>query len=196
MEGFERKLPLEEATDEGRGILVRRKTLFHGSSASGIEKLNPAEETTVGEGVYFTSKREDAEGYANRRSRSREDAVPTIYRANIENLKFFDARSDDNVAKVLKGFLEILQQERQKEGLPWSREAVLDNAIEKIRSSAVTAGNLRDVGFAHGRLFTDYIQSLGYDGLIALEGGEGEDIGNHDTYLIFDPEKVGILLAD
>lgn len=196
MEGFERILPSEETIDEGRGLLVRHKTLFHGSSTSGIEKLNPAEETTVGEGVYFTSKREDAEGYANRRSRSRQEAMPTIYRANIENLKFFDARNDDNVARILKGFLEVLQNELQKEGLPWSKESVLDNAIEKIRSNAVTAGNLREVGSAHGRLFTDYIQSLGYDGIIALEGGEGQDIGNHDTYLIFDPEKVGTLSAD
>jgi hypothetical protein len=33
---------------------------------------------------------------------------------------------------------------------------------------------------------------LGYDGLKALEGGEGDDIGAHENYLIFDPQKVQI----
>lgn len=193
MPNFEQNLPLEEIVDEGRGVLIRNKTLFHGSSVAGIDRLKTAEESTVGNGVYFTSRFEDAQGYAVRRSRSREGSEPVIYSTNIDNLKFFDARNNDNVSNLLTEFLPLLIGERQKEGLPWMIEATLDEAIKKIRDSKVNAGNLREVTFAHGKLFTDYLKSLGYDGLIAVEGGEGDDIGNHDTYVVFDPSKIQTL---
>jgi hypothetical protein len=196
MEALEKNLPTEETVDGGLGLLVRHKMLFHGSSVSGIEKLNPAEETTIGDGVYFTSDRKDAEGYAIRRSRSRKDSKPLVYVASIENLKFFDARNDSNAKTLLNGFLDILIQERMKEDLPWNKEAILDEAIEKIKLGKVSSSNLREVGFAHGKLFTNYVKFLGYDGLIAFEGGEGDDVGNHDTYLVFDQDKVGNISTD
>jgi len=44
-----------------------------------------------------------------------------------------------------------------------------------------------------GNTFSDYVESLGYDGLITFEGGEPLTGGNHDSYVIFDPEKVKII---
>jgi hypothetical protein len=32
--------------------------------------------------------------------------------------------------------------------------------------------------------------------LITIEGGEGEDVGEHDTYLVFDPGKVNELAVE
>ena len=77
----------EEEVDDGLGVLVKRKTFYHGSGTSRIKDFNKAEEDTVGSGVYFTSKAKNAIGYARRRSRtSREkDASPVIYESFVEN---------------------------------------------------------------------------------------------------------------
>jgi len=192
MEEFKKQLPNEEIINDGQGIFIRKKTLFHGSPLPNIDKLNPAEETTIGEGVYFTSKLEDAEGYAIRRSSSRK-GEPVVYQAKIENLKFIDLRSDSNVRSTLNGFLEVIENQNKVDEIDWFVKRGFNKAIEKIQTNKINAGNLREITFGLGKLFTEYIISLGYDGLIAIEGGEGNDIGNHDTYLIFDPEKISDL---
>ena len=43
-----------------------------------------------------------------------------------------------------------------------------------------------------GWLFSEYIAGLGYDGLIAMEGGEGHGF-NHDSYVIFDASKARLV---
>lgn len=182
----------EEEIDEGLGILLKKKTIYHGSGTSGIEQFNKAEEDTVGSGIYFTSEAKDAIGYARRRSRGREDASPVIYESSVENMKLLDLRKDENVKKALEGFKQILRDKLEEPDLKWSYEAVLQRAVEAISAGKVGAGNLREVTFSTGQMFSDYVKSLGYEGLVTLEGGEGEDIENHDTYLIFDPEKAKI----
>ncbi len=163
-----------------------------------IKLFDKAEEDTVGSGVYFTSEARDAIGYARRRSKSSKDKAPVIYEGSVENMKVLDLRNKENVKKILDGFKQILLKEIElnQGGDPenkkyfWRR--VLEVAIEKIDSGKVAAGNLRDVTFSTGRLFSDYCQTLGYGGLITFEGGEGDEIGNHDTYLIFDPSRIKI----
>lgn len=195
MEGFRENLPPEEIVDDGLGLLIRQKRLYHGSGKKGIEHLNSAEETTVGEGIYFTSEKTDAQGYANRRSRRNEADEPIVYGTQIENLKFLDLRNLANEAKILEGFKSTLVEERKKNDLPWYYEEGLDNAISLILNNKVRS--LREITFTHGKLFTEYVKSLGYDGLITVEGGEGDDIGTHDTYLVFDPDKVkGLSIED
>ena len=186
----------EEEIDDGLGILLKKKTIYHGSGTSGIEQFNNAEEDTVGSGIYFTSEAKDAVGYARRRSRGREDASPVIYESSVENMKLLDLRKDENVNKILEGFKKVLI-EKTKEKWPnrideYYIHKSLEQAIEAINSGKVRAGNLREVTFSTGQIFSDYVKSLGYEGLTTLEGGEGDDTGNHDTYLIFDPEKVKI----
>jgi hypothetical protein len=189
MENFESHQNNEEIIDNGLGILFKKKTLYHGSPVAQIQKLNPAEETTVGEGVYFTSDRKAAEGYARVRSMNKQEAVATVYKADIENLKFADLTKEENLKKVLEGFLPVLVQERDKEGVDYLSRKVINNAVEAIVMGKVSVGNLRSVAFGCGWEFTSYLKSLGYDGLITLEGGE-RDIGSHDTYLVFDSEKL------
>src|SRR3990167_7511519 len=98
----------EEEIDNGFGVLVEKKTLYHGSGISGIKeqgKFTKAEEDTVGSGIYFTSEAKDAIGYARlraKRERGRMDeqkngkAEPTIYESSVENMKLCDLRKEEN----------------------------------------------------------------------------------------------------
>jgi len=193
----------EEEIDDGLGILIKKKTLYHGSGISGIESFNKAEEDTVGSGIYFTSEAKDAIGYARLRSEREkntqradgapviENSVPTIYESSIEDIKLCDLRKDENVKKVLGGFREVLNEELKKPDLKWFIHGSLERTIETLDSGKIGAGNLKEITQSNGQLFSDYIKSLGYEGLITFEGGEGGN-GNHHTYLIFDPEKAKI----
>lgn len=197
----------EESRDDGLGVFVKRKTLYHGSGTEGIAVFNKAEEDTVGSGVYFTSEAKDAVGYAKSRAGGRvrggrKDAKPVIYEAVVENMKLLDLRKDNNVKKVMEGFKKRLVELRRessqklsetKDSIYWYRMGNIDEVIEKIDEGKVGAGNVRDATFHEGDVFSDYVKSLGYDGLITFEGGMGGYVGNHDSYVIFDPEKAKII---
>lgn len=191
MEKIETATQTEKVLDDGLTVLIKDRTLYHGSSVAGLEKLNGAEETTVGEGVYFTSDSQSASGYAKRRALNR-GGSEVVYEAKIENLKLADLRTDSNVKKILEGFLPVLVRKTTQENLPWNTKMILDTAIENIRAGTVGVRNLRDVVFSLSKSFTEHLTSLGYDGLVTLEGGEGDEIGNHDSYLIFNPDNVKI----
>ncbi len=191
----------EQEVDDGLGVLVNKKTLYHGSGTSGIEKFDKAEEDTVGSGIYFTSEAKDAIGYARLRSErerrggvgkeANKDAKPIIYESSIENMKLCDLRKDENLKKVFEGFKQVLKEELKKyENDPrWYMVESLRNTIEMIDSGK--ASHIKDVAFNQGELFSAYIKSLGYEGLITFEGGEGGN-ESHDTYLIFKGDKVKI----
>lgn len=183
----------EEQTDDGLGIFVKNKTLYHGSGTKGINKLNVAEEDTVGGGIYFTSEAKDAIGYARVRSKTmtdrNEESQPVIYEASVENMKLLDLRKTENVKKILDSFKSKLKQLR--ENAHWPLQGAIDKAIEAINSGKVGTGNLKEVVFSFGSEFSQHAQSLGYEGLITYEGGEGGN-GEHDSYVIFNPAKVKI----
>ena len=193
----------EEEINEGMGALMKKKTIYHGSGISGIEKFNKAEEDTVGSGIYFTSEAKDAIGYARLRSQRERnqqrndglpvvpDSAPVIYESSIENMKLLDLRKSENVRKVLANFKEVLKEELKKPNLRWSWEMALDQIIETINSGKIGAGNLKEVTQRTGKLFSEHVKSLGYEGLVTFEGGEGNN-GDHDTYLIFEGDKVKI----
>jgi hypothetical protein len=187
----------EEEVDNGLGVLVKRKTIYHGSGISGITKFNEAEEDTVGSGIYFTSDAKDAIGYARRRSRRAEDHKPIVYEANIENLKLLDLRKQENFEKILPGFADKLY-ERYEEHKAQNNNSltgygvVLMRILQAIDANKISINNLKTLTQQTGKYFSEYVQSLGFDGLVVMEGGEGDDVHNHDTYLIFDPEKVSI----
>jgi len=182
----------EESVDDGLGVFVKKKTLYHGSATEGVKEFDAAEEDTVGSGIYFTSEPGDAIGYARRRSRSR-DGKPIIYEASVENMKLLDLRNDENVRKILPGFADVLTGKLKDPAYQaWNAQEIIANALEAIGSGKIGASNLREIAFSFGKDFSAYVRSLGYEGLIAVEGGEGDDIGNHDSYLIFDPKKAKI----
>lgn len=193
MERFEKKPETDEVINDGAGVLVHKKILYHGSGTSGIKEFNKAEEDTVGSGLYFTSKPEDASGYAKRRARNKEGSMPVLYESEITETKLLDLRKKEIAIKTLTDFKHILAEKLKQQNITWVLESTLLNAIDNINSGKINAGNIREATFGTGKLFSEYISSLGYDGLIALEGGEGEDIGEHDTYLIFEPKKARLL---
>ena len=189
----------EEPIDNGLGVFVKKKTLYHGSGTEGITTFNKAEEDTVGSGVYFTSEAKDAIGYARLRSHDKKEN-PIIYESSVENTKLCDLRKKENVEKILGGFIKWLEQRWEaltekwrsvRETLPRAKFLALDRARKILESRQVGPQNVREVTFAFTEEFSEYVQSSGYDGLITFEGGEGE-IGNHDSYVIFDPEKAKI----
>jgi hypothetical protein len=185
----------EEVINDGLGVFVKAKMLYHGSPVSGIDTFTQAEEDTVGSGIYFTSESKDAVNYARLRTKSRgkEGDLPIIYEAKIENMKLLDLRKTENLFKILPGFKKILQERRKVENIKWQRQAAIDAAIDEIDKGQVKAGELRKITFSVGLDFSEYVKSLGYDGLITYEGGEGETPEDHDTYLIFDTEKARIV---
>jgi len=187
----------EEEINDGLGVFIKKKTLYHGSATEDIQAFNEAEETTVGHGVYLTSEAKDAIGYARRRARHKPQQVgevkPVIYELTVEGIKLLNLRKDENVKKIVQGFKVVLEEELKKDNIPWFRRTTLQRAIDVINQEKVDSGKIREVAFSHGKLFTDYVTSLGYDGLITYEGGEGDDVKEHDSYVIFDPSKAKIV---
>jgi hypothetical protein len=206
----------EEEINESEGVFIKKKTLYHGTATKGIKEFERAEETTVGDGVYLTSKAKNAIEYARTRikgprgSKKQEaDGNPVVYETSVENLKLLDLRKKENFKKIMQGFSKFLWQrakelkikiengevpESEIRGVNGYRNMIFD-AVDEIGNDNVK--NICDIQKATGRLgdaFADYVKSVGYDGLIAVEGGEGEYMGsNHDSYVIFDPEKVKII---
>ncbi len=203
----------EEEIDDGLGVFIKKRTLYHGSAVPDIKKsgrFKEAVEATIGGGVYLTSKVEDAIGYA--RIRVGNDAYvkagtePIIYECSVANLKMADLRKDENVKRVLQGFISILtekleeySEEKNNKNTPLGRWSILDSVVRNIKkvitninAGKVDSGNIRDATYDQPDLFREYVKNLGYDGLIAIEGGEG-GIGNHDSYVIFDAEKIKII---
>lgn len=177
-------LKAETESNNGLDLLINRKTLYHGSANPGIMTFNPAEEDTVGSGIYFTSEAKDAIGYARRRSRSKQGSAPILYETQVENLRLANLRMTRAVKKILDGFKEVLKHSLSDSNIQWNYQETLRRSIDAISQGKVGSGNLREVIFAHTDKFTKYLESLGYDGLVTIEGGEGEDIGIHDTYLL------------
>lgn len=173
--------PLEKVIDQ--------MVLYHGSNVPGIQKFNPAEETTIGTGVYLTDKN-TATGYANRRFNSGK-GVPTLYQVEVQKLKLANLTDETNVQTILPGFRTVLEKELATPNITWYHENAISTAINAINSGTIHAGNLRQIAFSNGVSFSSYLNSLGFDGLIAIEGGEGS-IGDHKSYVVFNPEKIQI----
>ena len=80
--------------------------LFHGTAVQGIDALKKGIEDTLGTGVYFTSDRKAAEGYA--RVRNGRGGHPTVYEAVAPDAKFVDLRDIPTLDAVMQGYLELI----------------------------------------------------------------------------------------
>lgn len=172
-------------------IVADAEPIYHGSGTSGIRQFREADEDTIGKGAYFTSEAVSAEGYAKGRARQTK-GMPVVYSVCAEGLKFLDLRDRNTLDVVMDGFTEILGK-RLKEPLKWNVRAATERAIDAIRKRDYTSGSIRNVTWSHCELFSRYLQSLGYDGLIAYEGGEGNYVRNHDTWLVFSPSHLRVI---
>ncbi|MGH7157234.1 MAG: hypothetical protein ACREGG_03955 [Candidatus Saccharimonadales bacterium] len=193
-ETFESASPEVQESSEPPELLLEHKVLYHGSSASGIDEFNHAEETTVGSGVYFVDNPTDAAGYAKRRAKRSEQLSPVVYKVEIDKTRLANLSSPQKLQEVMEGFAQVLEQKKASlpPESPWFVASAIDKSLEAIQGG-INVGQVKGVVASQGSLFTQYLESLGYDGLKTPEGGEGEDIGNHDTYLIFDPSKIKVI---
>ena len=171
-------------------VKIDQKELYHGSGSGDIAKFNPAEETTIGKGLYLTSDINAAAGYAKRRSKGEEGLVPSVYKVEVKNLRMADLRTVEGVKLFADLLRKRLFTESKKPNLEWYQEASIQKTLEVIRTNSYKA--LKDITWNHQDLVTQIIKDQGFDGLIAIEGGEGDEVGNHDSYVVFDPSKVEI----
>lgn len=187
----------EDPLNGGLGILLKKKTLYHGSVTSGIKEFKVAQENTIGNGVYLTSYAHKAVGYGDERAKGEKESKPSvIYEVSIENLKILDLRKDKNVKVIMSGFADTLRkkfEELESEKTQFSRrfKSKIKEALEYIDNDQIRSGNVRDGTYDFSQWFTEYIISLGYDGLVSFEGGDG-NVGSHDSYVIFDPKNIKI----
>lgn len=193
---FESKPSLDEAAveiDGGLGMHYKHKKLFHGSAVPGIKQFNLAEEDTVGSGVYFTPTVTPAMGYAKVRSRinaHKGEKPNVVYESLLNNVKIMDLRKDENIKKILPDFTEHLKKLFEQEA-SWFLKRRIQEIIGEMYSGRVRVGTIKLIAQGFGNTLSSVVRNRGYDGLVTLEGGE-QDIGDHESYVIFDPTKIGI----
>ncbi|MDO8662854.1 MAG: transglutaminase domain-containing protein [Candidatus Omnitrophota bacterium] len=179
--------------------------IFHGTNRE-FEQfiLSPKDmEYTMGLGFYFTDNTEQAQKYALRRTQQKITGNPQVVAARLIRSKLLDCRNNvpDEVINAWLKYLESLS-------LDWARVALRDRIFTYIRyrrhnkkpillrqggGSKETGVDGWFDGITQGFDFRIFILSLGYDGVIGMEGGEGrgdEAVGNHVSIVIFDPENI------
>ena len=188
----EAKNPLEKP--EPLEIFVEQMTLYHGSATPGIDQLIAAENDTVGKGSYFVDIPEDAEGYAMRSSkRDHRHRIGVVYEAELSDARICNLDNPEKLAEIMDGYSQDLKHLLLlNPDMSWIRRGVIDYALEAI-SKKVEPGSVKLATQNNGRLFSEYLKDLGYDGLKTREGGEPPYVGPHHTYLIFDPDKVQLI---
>ena len=171
-------------------LTLEHVTLYHGSATPGIDTLAAAENDTIGSGAYFVDNPLDAKGYANRRSKIDGAGDAVVYGVEIEHVRLANLDNPEQLQEVMVGFNRYLIESLDDTKLPWFASNAIYKAVESI-AKGVAPGHVRDVTFNHTVAFKDYLQGLGYDGLKSQEGGEGNDVGNHESYVLFEPSKLG-----
>lgn len=181
-------------------IHIDRMRLYHGSPVNEITAFKEANEDTIGRGVYFTTDRKAAKRYAVARSNGTKSRV---YEVEVSNLDIADLRTragqeafarlfkqslldwkEDHLPN-LKGPSDVLIRSIREQ-----REKAIKELIEKIDDNSFK--HLRDLTFAWGDLVSKTLSSLGYNGLISIEG-EPPQIDFHDSVVIFNPQNVKII---
>lgn len=171
-------------------IKIDKKELYYGSANPNIMQLSAAEESTIGEGLYLTSDKDAAINYAKVRSQGNKEATPCVYTAKVKNLRMADLQRLEAIKIFAKSLEQKLKEERKRTDLKWNQEGAIDKTLETIRTGSFQA--LKDFAWSHQDLVTQLLKAQGFDGLIAIEGGEGENGKDHDSYVVFDPSKVEI----
>ena len=190
----------EELTIETLGVETHNLVLYHGSATPGITDFSLGKygeniHNTVGIGLYLTHK-QDAEGYAKLRAINRKvelgvTPTPVVYQFKLPNLWLADLRNISKIRVLFAKFVEKLEKILDEPDIHWVYEHNLRKSIESIRSD--TWRGLGAITGPHSPEFTKFLKDHNYDGVIAREGGEKGVIGNHESYVIFDPSKVKLL---
>lgn len=185
-------------------VVLEQAVLFHGSPTPAITVFEPAQEDTVGAGLYLATDRAVASGYARLRARDCQGA-PVLYEVEIARARLADLTDQDSLTQIMAGYRRALLHEIHTvngyfASLPrqdWSEPSTimqiywhinLDRMITTI-DRGVTLTTLKSVTQCSGEFFAQHLRDNGFDGVLALEGGEG-GIGNHHSVVIFDPHTL------
>lgn len=193
-------------TDDGLGLHFPRITLYHGGDTPEITAFLPAEDTTMGNGLYTTSMPDQAFGYAVVRADQRKkigDTIvvdglnPVVYEVEIADVSLIDLRTPEITEIVMQDFASYLEQwlTEQPEAsalhyLMRMHHEIVEEKIMMIRGESENPWGLKGILQQTGKHFSDFVTGRGFDGVIGFEGGEGGYTGRHDTWVIMDPTKA------
>lgn len=201
---FNKEIELKNEKVVLPGMFIEQMTLYHGSATAGITSLTEAEDTTIGNGVYLTSQKEAATGYARVRnipSHLNRNPIPVVYEIDIKNLNIANLSTPDSLEVFTKIFYEGLGDWVEKiDDATFKSEfhkILMREKAQEIRNNIIHGKfrHLKDLTFSFGNVTRNLLNSQGFDGLMAYEGGEsinGFSIGDHDSFVIFDPSKTRI----
>ena len=183
-------------SEDGLILVFSELELFHGSATKGIVKdFLPAEDDTIGQGLYTTSSPYNASRYAINRARYT-DADPVLYTVGLNDYSFVDLRTNDAVASFMPGFADYVEEYGPgiAESVTWDGGtniflSIFERCIVAVREGKLTRGTLKNALQQTGSIFSDYVKSQGADGIVAYEGGEFPN-GTHDSWVIMRPEKA------
>ncbi len=192
-------------------VVVKDLTLYHGSGIPGIKLFMPAQSYTFGKGMYLTSEASKAEGYARWRAYREysgeldpmegyqipDKFTPTVYVFTIPDAKLLDLRTQESLDTLFPHWQAYLRTNRDKLLATVKEQMRLHVAYDISKKITEKPASINRNSFIGNqgplnRFFSQFLQELGYDGLIAIEGGEGNngfEIGKHDSYVIFDSKK-------
>ena len=173
----------DEPTPDGLGVFVYQKNLFH-------TPQHLSQPISAKPSLYLVPHEEIAIHYAKTKF---SPVQPVVASAKVRNLKLVDFRKKENVKIFLAGFKTYLVRELETQKLNWLKEISVKTALENTTPEKIKSGHLSELVTSLGLNFKEYCQSLGYQGVVALEGGGGTGVNYHDTYIIFDPTKVQII---
>jgi hypothetical protein len=193
------ELPVNEDTVSIPVINPRDTKLFFGSRTSHKTSLREAEENTLGKGLYLTSSVDAARNYADVRTRG-SDGSATLYTVGVGDMRLIDLRTREAEEKFGRFFAEKVDKWR-REVLPGIEtiSPVHKISLQRIAANVVAKGRtgsfrgLKDITSNLDETVRDCLFEYGVDGLVAIEGGEGPNGRNHDSFVIFDPSKAKII---
>ncbi|MBW2981710.1 hypothetical protein KY343_02410 [Candidatus Woesearchaeota archaeon] len=190
---------------ELNSITCKDVSIAHGTNVSGIKRFRKADNPRIAAGVYFTSWLSSiAEDFAVRRTESRglRGDRPTVYYAEVPDVKLVDLRDERTLETVLQGFADYVEKTDERRA----------NAVRiKVEKDQHKEKGLAEVMIGVQDRFTEYLQSLGYDGLVCVEEREIERVKEpdyqfyyteeqyeklhckYDSIVVFDPEKIKIV---
>ena len=120
----------------------------------------------------------------------------TFYEAEIRDMALLNLTTKQSLIEFMKFYVEVLDKEHENLNPNTSLifKKRLEDDIEKIRNALKENRALhpREILEATGSYAAEALTKQGYGGLFAIEGSEA-GTGAHDSYLIFDPQKVKII---
>ncbi len=205
-------------------LVTERQLLFHGGAIPGIRTFRPAVNETFGHGLYLTSNRKRAESYATFRTKTEYDGsfdlkdIPlggfqaTCYVFETDRHSFLDLRKEEAMKAAIPFWREYIAENR--EVITERARRCLNTKYRNIMATPLCdiTDDIKyilqwDARYFESmavfpksqsylnKVFSEWLQSNRYDGVIAFEGN---DRCKHDklktrggnSWVVFDPTTL------